>query len=71
MRAKDWHILLQMDLELSKTQMNSGLWRCVKGALACQGRAMAGASLEKILETSLHLFNIYKRSVRKEATGVT
>jgi hypothetical protein len=60
-----------MDLERSKTQGNSGLWRCVKGALACQGRAMAGANLEKNLETSLHLFNIHKRSsVRKETAEV-
>lgn len=73
MRAEGWHVLLRMDLEpLQNPNELRLVERCVKGALACQGRAMAGASPEKILETSLSLFNIHKRSsVRKETIGVT
>lgn len=58
--AEGWHIFLQKDLESSKPQMNLGLWRCVKGALACQGRATAGASLEKSLGTSFRLLTFTK-----------
>lgn len=61
--TEGWYILLQMDLQRSKTQMKAGLWRCVKCALACQGRAMAEASLVRILKTFLRLFNIHQKNL--------